>query len=177
MRKKTGMGHARQKEYYDQKIHGKPFQIGDQVWLHSPAIQRGQLRNYATPGPAPGRLSDAVYRIRSLKDRRKRTVVHFDRLKSCSPEMRLNTNRQNSPVTTPAPQPMPQPQELEPRIVSDDEDDQSFLSQPPPPNTSSGPPPPTLPRYPRRERAVPDRYGTYISHLKYGTYFLGEGAV
>ena len=168
VRKKTGMGHARQKEYYDQKIHGKPFQIGDQVWLHSPAIRRGQSKKLRHPWTGPWqvvkRLSDAVYRIRSLKDRRKRTVVHFDRLKSCSPEMRLNTNRQNPPVTTPAPQPMPQPQELEPRIVSDDEDDQSLLSQPPLPNTSSGPPSPTLPRYPRRERTVPDRYGAYVSH-------------
>ena len=36
--------HKRQKAIYDEKIHGKPFDLGDNVWLHSPAIPRGQSK-------------------------------------------------------------------------------------------------------------------------------------
>ena len=32
----------RQKEYYDQKVHGEPYNKGDLVWLHNPAVRRGR---------------------------------------------------------------------------------------------------------------------------------------
>ncbi len=40
------MGHQldRQKELYDQKRHGWPFKQGELVWLHCPAVPRGQSK-------------------------------------------------------------------------------------------------------------------------------------
>ena len=36
--------HKRQKETYDKKVHGKPYQERDFVWLYTPAIPQGQAR-------------------------------------------------------------------------------------------------------------------------------------
>lgn len=63
------MGHQLdcQKEFYDRKIHGQPFQPGDLVWLHSQHVKRGQAKKLHCPWTGPyrvvNRLSDAVYRI------------------------------------------------------------------------------------------------------------------
>ena len=41
-RDKANLTHRRQKEFYDQRIHGNPFQQGDLVWLHSPVKSGSQ---------------------------------------------------------------------------------------------------------------------------------------
>ena len=83
----------RQKEFYDEKVHGDPFQEGDLVWLNTPAVPRGQSRKLHNPWSGPyrvvARLSDAVYRVQHTQIRRKRHVVHFDRLKRCPPNIRI----------------------------------------------------------------------------------------
>ena len=38
--------HQRQKAIYDRKVHGKPFSIGDMVWLFSPAVPRGRCKKF-----------------------------------------------------------------------------------------------------------------------------------
>ena len=43
----------RQKELYDEKIHGKPYNVGDLVWLHNPAVPRGQARKLYCPNDPP----------------------------------------------------------------------------------------------------------------------------
>ena len=81
------MGHQleRQKELYDRKAHGDPYQPGDLVWLHNPAVPRGQSTKRHRPWTGPFRVvrrpSDAVYRVQNTQARRQRLVVHFDRLK------------------------------------------------------------------------------------------------
>ena len=35
-----------QKEHYDQKVHGNPYQEGDLVWMHSPGFYRDSLGSY-----------------------------------------------------------------------------------------------------------------------------------
>ena len=40
----------REKELYDRKVHGKPLEIGDLVWLHCPAVPRVTQRNYIDLG-------------------------------------------------------------------------------------------------------------------------------
>ncbi len=42
VRATMGQSLDRQKQFYDRKVHGKPYQVGDLVWLHSPAVPRGQ---------------------------------------------------------------------------------------------------------------------------------------
>ena len=39
----------RQKQFYDQKVHGKPFQVGDLVWLHSSVVPTGQAKKFHHP--------------------------------------------------------------------------------------------------------------------------------
>ena len=52
------MGHklSRQKDLYDRKLHGDPFQPGDLVWLHSPAVPRGQPKKLHRPWTGPFRV-------------------------------------------------------------------------------------------------------------------------
>ena len=41
VRHKMDATFQRQKQFYDQKVHGKPFTVGDLVWLYSPVIPTG----------------------------------------------------------------------------------------------------------------------------------------
>ena len=52
----TRAKHERQ-DFYNQKVHGKPFSAGDQVWLFSPAVPRGKFRRPHHPGQDNGWLS------------------------------------------------------------------------------------------------------------------------
>ena len=91
-RENTAVRHERQKEFYDEKVHGKPFAVGELVWLHSPAVPRGKPKKFHHPWSGPYKvikvLSTVNYRIQSVNGR-KRYVVHFDRLKKCNPDTRF----------------------------------------------------------------------------------------
>jgi len=160
VRDNTGMKQERQKDYYDKRVHGKPFSVGDQVWLHSPVVPRGKSKKLHHPWIGPWiivkRLSDAVYRVQSLVRHRKRAVVHFDRLKPCPPDMRLDICRPTATqkATTTSTQSTPAP--LQPELVDDPE--------PELPTSASSPPQPPPRRYPQRVRTIPDRYSPYITH-------------
>ena len=73
MRVNTGASQQRQKALYDDKVHRKPFAVGDRVWLHSPVVPRGKSRKLHHPWTGPWqvvkRLSDAVYRLQSQTGR------------------------------------------------------------------------------------------------------------
>ena len=136
-----------QKQFYDKKVHGKPYKIGDFVWLYSPAVPPGHSKKLYHPWSGPfeiiKQLSDATYRIVDTTARRHRQVVHFDRLKRCPPDIRLPSIEQppssptQSPQTTSAP-----PFGTHLQLVDDDT-----------------PSPAVVPRrYPQRERRPPARY-------------------
>ena len=84
-RQRTGEKQEHQKEFHDNRVHGRFYQVGDKVWLHSPVIPRGHPKKLLHPWTGPWqiikRLSDAVYRIQGTSGHWKRLVVHFDRLK------------------------------------------------------------------------------------------------
>ena len=99
------MGHQleQQKIRYDEKINGRLYKSGDLVWLHNPSIPWGQSKKLHRPWTGPYRvitkLSDAVYRLQHTRCRRKRPIVHFNRLKPCSPDTRLpQRDKQHSPT-------------------------------------------------------------------------------
>ena len=46
----------REKELYDRKVHGKPLEIGDLVWLHCPAVPRGHSKKLHRPWSGPHRV-------------------------------------------------------------------------------------------------------------------------
>ena len=60
--------YRRQKTLYDEKVHGKPFNPGDTVWLFSPAIPRGHSKKLHLPWKGTfkvtERFRDCVYRIK-----------------------------------------------------------------------------------------------------------------
>ena len=114
-RVRNQMGHhlEQQKIRYDAKTCGKPFEAGDLVWLHSPAIPRGRSKKLHRPWTGPyrvvTRLSEVVYCLQHTQCRRKRPVVHFDRLKPCSQNTRLteaNSQYQRPQVVQPSPRPL-----------------------------------------------------------------------
>ena len=39
----------RQKSFYDEKVHGKSYNVGDMVWLHSTVVPRGKSRKLHHP--------------------------------------------------------------------------------------------------------------------------------
>ena len=98
VREHLGTTVERQKEVYESKVHGKPFEIGDLVWLHNPVVGRGMARKLHCPWSGPfkiiKKLSSVVYRIQDTRRARKnRKVVHFDRLKPCPENTRLDDSR------------------------------------------------------------------------------------
>ena len=50
VRRNVSKHHVYQKELYDQRVHGQPFNTGDWVWLYSPAIGRGVAINLIVHG-------------------------------------------------------------------------------------------------------------------------------
>ena len=85
VREKMELKQEAQKQSYDRKVHGKPYNVGDMVWLHSTVVPRGTAKKLHHPWTGPYRvvkcLSDITYRIENVKSKRQRQVVHFDRLK------------------------------------------------------------------------------------------------
>jgi len=65
---------GRQKESYDHRTHGKPYKVGDKVWLHSIVIPRGRAKKLHCPWNGPFTvvkcISNVVYRIQDSRARR-----------------------------------------------------------------------------------------------------------
>ena len=52
-RKRKGSTQQQQRELYDKHIHGVPFEADDLVWLHNPAVQRGECKKFHRPWSGP----------------------------------------------------------------------------------------------------------------------------
>ena len=149
----------RQKDLYDCRVHGKQFAVGDMVWLHSALVPRGKSRKLHHPWTGPWqvvkKLSDAVYRLQGTTGRRRRVIVHFDRLKPYVPGTRLEaSDHPSSPIPLVA-QPTVSPS-FTPVIVDDDDLGDA-------PSLTPVPSPPEPRRYPTRHRRAPERYNGYLS--------------
>ena len=135
--------HNRQKDYYDQRIHGRPIQPGDLVWLLSPAVPVGHSRKLHCPWTGPyevlQKLSDCTYKIQSRDGKSRIHVVHFNRLKPCPPDMRLQDG--DSPTQQ-------NDHHFGYNLVIDTSDDETPAADDAPPQTR---------RYPSRTRRPPDR--------------------
>ncbi|KAL5505635.1 hypothetical protein EMCRGX_G007099 [Ephydatia muelleri] len=46
VRENVSKKHECQKQFYDRKCHGDPFEEGDLVWLHSPVVPRGKFTTH-----------------------------------------------------------------------------------------------------------------------------------
>ena len=146
----------REKELYDRKIHGEPFQEKSLVWLHSPVVKPGSSKKFRLPWSGPYRvvkkLSDVTYRIQDLRNKKTRKVVHFDRLKSYLSSDELPFQRTDS--VNDGPQAQPLGHNLE--IIGDD--DNEIVPQPQLPTQRSQPPlPPPPPPPPPLPTSQPQR--------------------
>ena len=90
----------RQTELYNKKVHGEPYEVGMLVWLLNPQVPRGKSKKlhrwWTGPFKVVKRLSEVTYRIQHVRNRAKRLVVHFDRLKKCHPNVRLSEQPKNT---------------------------------------------------------------------------------
>ena len=97
----------RQKDHYDQRIAGEQIEIGDRVFLHEPAVKKGQSKKLHSPWQGPyivvTRIGDVTYRIQAEDNPRKRKVVHFNRLKRCG--VPNPADQQPEPPQTTGPEP------------------------------------------------------------------------
>lgn len=85
VRQKQGLKQKLQKDVYDRRCNGAPYQVGDRVWLYEPAIKTGLAKKLQHPWRGPykikARISDVTYRIALEAAPRRRIVVHFNRMK------------------------------------------------------------------------------------------------
>ena len=68
VRDKLHTSHEKQKEHYDKRLHGRPYEANDLVWLHSPVIAPGQSRKLHHPSIHP--QGDRNNRCQRLQDQR-----------------------------------------------------------------------------------------------------------
>ena len=88
VQEKLGAVQVQQRSLYNRSIHGKPFDRGDLVWLHSTVVPSNGHRKLHHQWTGPyivlERISDLNYRIRQCDDPTKKvSIVHFNRLKKC----------------------------------------------------------------------------------------------
>ena len=155
----------RQKENYDLKVHGDKFTPGQLVWLCNPVVPKGHSRKLLTPWVGPYKvikcLSDAVYRIQDTRANRRRQVVHFDRLKPCHQNIRIQAKantpqQQTSTDGTPIQSSRPPPPGTMLQLVEDNDDAETQGEM----NLPNLPVSQEQRRYPlRSSRRRPVRYG------------------
>ena len=85
VRVKTTRQLDHQAELYNKKVHGKPYEVGNHVWVLFPQVPKGKSKKLYRPWSGPfvvvKRFSDVTYRVQDVNNRRRRMVVHFNRLK------------------------------------------------------------------------------------------------
>jgi len=79
--------HERNKQRYDAAKPFLPYMVGDQVWLHIPAVKPGRSKKFASQWRGPYTVLDKTsktnYRVRLIGSPAKDLVVHHNRLKLC----------------------------------------------------------------------------------------------
>ena len=156
VRERLNTSHQRQKENYDKKVHGKSFVGGDLVWLHTMVVPRGKSKKLHHPWTGPYRivskLSDCDYKIKLPRSRKPPMVVHFNRLKLCSPNTRFaeTSTAGRDVVSTHLPAAVPQPIGTDLELIEYDSENDSVDAP--------------VGRYPSRNRQAPDRYASMIEH-------------
>ena len=96
-----GSEQRRQREYYNRKVHGEPFEEGDVVWLFEP--HKAKSRKFYLPWHGPfeviSRTSEVTYMICIQGNKEKWQKVHFNRLQPYrrDPETRHSVRLKNRP--------------------------------------------------------------------------------
>ena len=156
VRERCSIEHRRQKSFYNEKVHGKSYNVGDMVWLHSTVVPRGKSRKLHHTWKGPFEIveptGESDYRIKAQKGKRTQ-VVHFDRLKPCTPRTRLAQSggaEQQRSTSNPC----------KPHVLGEQLNIESDDDEPPPPRDQQplieAPPPVVIePPQARRQSLIP----------------------
>ena len=167
VREHSSVEQARQKRWYDRSVYGPKYKVGDEVWLHCPAVPKGRCKKFHRPWQGPFTvvkiIDNFVYRrIRKNAAPYKRLVVHYNRLKPCHPPFNTDVyGPDSSRVHTSTNQEQQQPEVkmaidhtalLEAQNHSNTPQDTATTNSDPPLRRSI------------RTRQPPDRYGEIVSY-------------
>ena len=153
--------HQRHKQLYDKHAPVKEFDVGDRVWLYTPAVKPGQTKKLSSLWKGPYTVIDKCgpvdYRIQLIGGTQV-FVVHRDRLKLCCGAPSL-TASSHTPTS------MPTTFSAASECVNNDSDSIGGYTTVPASAQDAPPDPPTCPQ---RNRRPPMRYGDYVSfnHLR-----------
>ena len=168
VREKMEKNLNREKELYDKRIHGRQLDVDDLVWLHCPAVPRGCSRKLHHPWKGPFRvikkLSNVLYSIQNVKKRQQKLIVHFNRLKYCSSNMRELSKQATMPSKPKTKSSSPVGTNLH-LIDDNDNTSDNVNSNGENQNSNMGPPTngaPIVRNHPRRNRKPPDYYHNEI---------------
>ena len=107
----------RQKDYYDRRVAGTSFRVGDWVLLSTTAVKRGLSpklhHQWQGPYVVLDKVSEVNYRVQLATGQGRKQVVHFNRLRPFNharPMLHLDeadddANNNNEPVQRPAARP------------------------------------------------------------------------
>ncbi|KAL5475730.1 hypothetical protein EMCRGX_G025580 [Ephydatia muelleri] len=162
-----------------QRIHGKPFDKGELVWLFNPAIKKGQSQKFHRPWGGPYRicekLSDVTYHVQHTGNN-KCKVVHFNWLKKCPENIRLLPRKPTTGARDPPPQPVsPPPVGSSLELLEDDDVDQGVVNSIP-----NGHPPAAQPngRYPFLQYYINMIYtDEECADLSHNAWYLDDGSL
>ena len=98
------------------------MKVGDLVYLNVPAVKTGQTKKLHSPWTGPykviRKISDVTYRIEDVQNRRKRKVLHFNRLKQCVDPVPMDP-QPDQPVNHPSSMPVRRSHTAPPYIPDD----------------------------------------------------------
>ena len=158
IRQNIKLSHKRNKSRYDKKGNDCSFNVGDRVWLYTPAVKVGRTKKLASLWRGPYTVLDKTstvnYRIQLIGSSRPPMVVHRNRLKLCygEPVIPNRIRRPQEVSQTPQETGSPPSTNLTPC------DPVPAVSNPPAGYTTSEDP------RPQRDRRPPDRYGNPVPH-------------
>ena len=125
-REHLGAAQKRQKDHYDQRIAAKQIEVGDRVFLHDPAVKKGQTKKLQSPWQGPyiviTKIGDDTYHIQAVDNPRKRKVVHFNRLKLCGVPNPVDQQHGPNQTSSPAPNTPVRRPHVPPPYVPDETD-------------------------------------------------------
>ena len=144
--------HQRHKQLYDSRAIANRFNVGDCVWLYTPAVKPGRTKKLSSLWRGPYTVIDRCgpvdYRIQLIGSTQ-RLVVHRNRLKLCYGEP--------VPPIAPTASPTQAPTLLN---LSEDPSVSGGYTTPPTADQNTC----TSDARPQRNRRPPTRFGTYVSH-------------
>ena len=161
-----GLNRRGRKDLYDTRIYGHLFVKGDLVWLHTPAVPKGHSKKLHRPWKGPYRilkcLTNITYRIQDIRFPKRKSCVHFNRLKPYFTPESQSAQLHHPPVRSPPPVQCPpnrqHPQDLGSQLVLVDGDDSDNIQASTQNPIHHEPSTPNQPRYPQRQRRPPDYY-------------------